>query len=92
MKKYGSSLKNLIFNGEFRGYFRPVWTAVYRFWARLTFAPKLGNPGKKNFVKVNIDILCKYFYFSAYQGSVKLLHETLDTLIEALTDFTVRQS
>ena len=37
-------------------------------------------------------ILNKHFSFSAYQRSVQLLYETLDTLIEALTAFTVRQS
>ena len=42
------------------------------------------------FVKVNIDISCIYFSFLAYQRSVQLFHETLDTLIEALTAFTVR--
>ena len=39
-----------------------------------------------------MDISCKYFSFLAYQRSVQLLYETLDTLIEALTAFTVRQS
>ena len=75
-----------------KGYFGSVWTAVYRFWAHLILAPKLGKPGKKKFAKVNIDILCKYFSFLAYQRSVQLLYETLDKLIEALTAFTIRQS
>ena len=33
-----------------------------------------------------------YFSFLAYQKSVQLLYETLNTLIEALATFTVRQS
>ena len=32
-----------------RGYFRSVWTAVYRFWAYLIWARKLGKPGKEDF-------------------------------------------
>ena len=64
-------------------YFKPVWTAVYRFWVHLKL-------GKKRFVKVNIDISCKYFSFLVYQRSVQLLYETIGTLIEALTAFTVR--
>ena len=39
-------------------------------------------------MKVNIDISCNYFHFLAYQGSVQLTYETLDTLIEALIAFT----
>ena len=74
-----------------RWYFRSVWTVVYRFWAHLIGAPKLGKPGEKIFVKVN-----RYFVqilsFLAYQRSVQLIYETLDTLIEALTAFTVKQS
>ena len=70
-----------------RGYFGSVWTAVYQFWAHLILAPKLGKPGKKFFVKVNIDILHKYFSFLAYQRNVQFLHEMLDTLIAALTAF-----
>ena len=42
-------------------------------------------------MKVNIDISCKCFSLLVYQRSVQLLHETLDTLIKALTAFTVRQ-
>ena len=57
----------------------------------LVWTPKLGKPGKKIFLKVNTDISCKYFSFLAYQRSIKLLYETLDTLIEPLTAFTVRQ-
>ena len=34
-------------------------------------------------MKVNKDVLCKYFSFLAYQRSI--LYETLDTLIDALT-------
>ena len=45
----------------------------------LIWVPKLGKPGKKFHVKVNIDILCKYFSFLAYQGSVQLLYEKSDT-------------
>ena len=41
-------------------------------------------------MKVNIDILCKYFSFLTYQRSVQLLYETLDILIEVLTAFTVQ--
>ena len=66
--------------------------AVYRFWTHLIQFPKLSKPWKKCFVKVNLDILCKYFSFLAYQRGVQLLYEKLDTLIEALTDFTVKQS
>ena len=65
---------------------------VYRFWTHLIQVPKLSKPWKKCFVKVNLDILCKYFPFLAYQRGAQLLYETLDTLIEALTDFTVKQS
>ena len=43
-------------------------------------------------MKVNMGILNKHFSFLAYQRSVQLLYETLDTLIAALTAFTVRQS
>ena len=43
-------------------------------------------------MKLNIDILWKYFTFLAYQRSVQLLYELLDTFIEALTAFTIRQS
>ena len=32
-----------------KGCFRSVLTAVYRFWAHLIWAPKLGKPGKKSF-------------------------------------------
>ena len=32
-----------------RGYFRSVWTAVYRFWAYLIWARKLGKPGEEDF-------------------------------------------
>ena len=46
---------------------------------------------KSFFVKVNIDILCNCFSFLVYQRSVQLLYEMLDTLIEALAAFTVRQ-
>ena len=38
------------------GCFRSVWTVVYCFWAHLIWVPKLGKLGKKDFVKVNIDI------------------------------------
>ena len=38
------------------------------------------------------DISCEYFPFLAYQRSVQLLHEKLDTFIEALTAFTIKQS
>ena len=43
-------------------------------------------------MKVNIDTSSKYFSFLVYHTNVQHLHETLDTLIEALTAFTVRQS
>ena len=46
-----------------REYFRSVWTAVHRFWAHLIWTPKLGKSEKKNFVKLNIDISCKYVSF-----------------------------
>ena len=39
-------------------------------------------------MRVNTDILCNYFPLLAYQRSVQLTYETLDTLIEALTAFT----
>ena len=42
-------------------------------------------------MKVKMDILWKYFSFLAYQRSVQLLYDTLDTLIVALTAFTVKQ-
>ena len=74
-----------------RWYFRSVSTVVDRFCAHLIGAPKLDKPGKNFFVKVK-GISCKYFSFLAYQRSLQLLYETLDTLIEALTAFTVRQS
>ena len=74
------------------GYFRSIWIVVYRFWAHLIWMQKSGKPMKKNFVKVHIDVLCKYSSFLAYQRSVQLLHETSDTFIEALTAFTMRQS
>ena len=54
--------------------------------------PKLGKPGKNSYMKVNIDNSCKYFSFVAYQRTVQLLYETLDTSIEDLTAFTVIQS
>ena len=34
-----------------------VWTVVYGIWSHLIWTPKLGKPGEKTFVKVNIDIL-----------------------------------
>ena len=71
------------------GYFRSTWTVVYWFWAHLIWVPKLGETGEK-IVQVNIDIWCKYFSV-LYQRSVQLLYEMLETLIEALTAFTVRQ-
>ena len=67
-------------------------TVVYQFFAHLIWVPKLGKPEEKVFVNVNIDILCKCFSFLAYQRSMQLLYETLDTLIETLAAFTVRQS
>ena len=73
------------------GYFGATWTAVYRFWAHLTLTPKLGKPGEKRFVKVSIDISCKYLSILAYQRSVQLFYERLDKLMEALAAFTVRQ-
>ena len=52
--------------------------------------PKSGKSGeKKKNVKVNIDVSC---IFLAYKRSVQLFYETLYTLIESLTAFTVRQS
>ena len=36
--------------------FRSIWAAVYQFWAHLIWAPKLGRPEKKRFVKMNIGI------------------------------------
>ena len=70
-----------------RGYFRFDWAGVYRFWV-----PKLVKPEKKVFVKANIDIFRKYFSFLAYQRSVRLLYETLETLRKALRVFIVRHS
>ena len=46
-----------------RAYFKSVWTAVNQFWAHLIWALKLGKRGRKVFVKVKIDISCKYFFF-----------------------------
>ena len=46
----------------------------------------------KYFGKVNLDVSCKYFSYKAFQRSVQHICEMLDTLIEALTAFTVRQS
>ena len=86
MKSYDLNTSKI--NMSTRGYFRSIWTAVYQFWAHVIWEPKLGKPGEKNPCK---QILCKYFSFLAYQESVPLLYETLDTLIEALTAFTVRQ-
>ena len=60
-----------------RVYFRSNWTAGYWFWAHLIW------------VLCETDILCEHFSFLAYQRSVQLLYETLDTLIEALTGFSV---
>ena len=40
-----------------------VLTVVYRLWAHLIWVPKLDKSGKKTFLKVNIDILRKYFSF-----------------------------
>ena len=74
-----------------RAHFGSIWTAVYLFWAHLFLMSKLGKPRKKKFVKVTIDVSCKYLSFLACQRSVKLLYEGLDTLIEALAAFTVRQ-
>ena len=56
--------------------------------------PKLGKPGGKTYIKANIfhvNIFHVNTFFLANQQSVKLLYEMLDTLIEALTVFTVRQ-
>ena len=63
--------------------------ALYRFWAHLIWVPKSGKSGEK-IVKVKIDVSC--IFFLAYKRSVQLFYETLYTLIEALTAFTVRQS
>ena len=82
---------NVNIHDNCRGSFGSVRTAVYRFWAHLILPPKLGKSGKKNFVKVNIDISCKYSSFLAYRRRVQLLYEMLDTLIEALAAFTMRQ-
>ena len=86
----------LVLKGTFsettRGYFRSAWIAVYQFWTHLIWMPKLVKPGKNSYMKVNIDNSCKYFSFLAYQRTVQLLYETLDTSIEDLTAFTVRQS
>ena len=71
-----------------RGYFKSIWTVLYHLWAHKIWVPKLGKPGKTNFVKVNIDNLS----FLPYQRSVHFLYEKLDMLVEALTAFTVRQS
>ena len=43
-------------------------------------------------MKLNIDISCKCLSFLLYHRSVELSYETLDTLIEALTAFTVSSS
>ena len=50
---------------------------------------KLSKPEKNLFVKVNIYIL--YTFFISMPKKCTTLYETLDTLIEALTAFTVRQ-
>ena len=76
---------NVNIHDNWREYFRSVWIAVYRFWTHLILAPKLGKPGKNFFLEANMDTSRKYFSFLAYQRSVQLLYETLDTLIEALT-------
>ena len=55
---------------------------VYWFQAHLIWAPKLNNPGEKNFVKVTY-IFCVLFFFGIPK-TCKTLHNTLDTLIEAL--------
>ena len=49
---------------------RSVSTAVYQFRAHLIWAYKLGKPGKNFFMKVN------YFFFLAYQKSVKLFFQS----------------
>ena len=53
-------------------YFRSVWTGVYQFWVHLIWVPKLGKSLGNFFVcvKVNIDILCKYFSLLAYQRCI----------------------
>ena len=52
---------------------------------------KISYARGKKFVKVNIDTWCKSFSFLAHQRNVQFLYDTLDTLIEALGAFTVRQ-
>ena len=43
------------------GYFRSVLTTVYRSWAHLIWAPKLGKPGKNLFCESK-HIWCKYIF------------------------------
>ena len=76
-------------NGQ-KGFFALLESFFYRS-KKLGKTPKLSISGKKRFVKISIDISRKYFSFLASQRSVLLFYETLDTLIEALKAFTVRQ-
>ena len=63
----------------------------YTYFMHIQFGcPNKVSLGKILFVELNIDISCKCFSFLAYQGSVQLIYETLGTLIEAETVFTVR--
>ena len=71
MKNYGPNTSK--HNISARGYFRSIWTAVYRFWAHLIWKPKLGKPGEKHPCESK-QISCKCFSFLAYQKSVQLLY------------------
>ena len=81
---------NFSFYGEIRGYFRSVWTAVYRFWAYLDVAPKLGKPGKKRFVKGNIDVSCKYFFFLFCHNKLFGISKKCQTLTSYVRHFNRR--
>ena len=53
--------------------------------------PKLGMPGNFFFGGGDKHRYFAYLSFLAYQRNVKLFYEMLDTLIKALTSFTVRK-
>ena len=68
-----------------RWYFRSVWAVVYRFWAHLIGAPKLGKPGKKIFVKVDRYFVQILFLFSipkkctTYIWNVRHINRSFDS-------------
>ena len=87
-------LTSIINRGYFRSNFRPnrwyfrfACTAEYRFWAYLIWARKLGKPVGKIFVKLNLDISCKYFSYLAFQKIVQLICETLDKFNRSFDSF-----